>query len=115
MKALSAGVFRIDPVTPARWIVFVHDGCVTIRKHVTVYGRVQGVGFRFAAVSEAERLGLAGWVRNCPDGTVEAEVEGGSEPVAAMIEWLGHGPRWASVTRVDVRDIAPRGDTGFTM
>ena len=50
-----------------------------IRKHIIFYGRVQGVGFRYYAVNKANQLGLTGWVRNLPDGTVEMEVQG-NEP-----------------------------------
>ena len=47
-----------------------------IRKHIVFYGRVQGVGFRYYAVNKANQLGLTGWVKNLPDGTVEMEVQG---------------------------------------
>ena len=78
-----------------------------------MHGSVQGVGFRWAANAEAERLGVAGSARNRFDGTVEAEVEGEPDAVAAMAEWLSHGPSSARVDRVDVDELEPRGDTGF--
>ncbi|MET4099575.1 acylphosphatase [Agrococcus sp. UYP10] len=78
-----------------------------------MHGSVQGVGFRWAANAEAERLGVAGSARNRFDGTVEAEVEGAPDAVAAMADWLGHGPSSARVDRVDVDELEPRGDTGF--
>ena len=84
-----------------------------IRRRFVVHGSVQGVGFRWAAIAEAERLGVAGSVRNRFDGTVEAEVEGEPDAVAAMAEWLSHGPSSARVDRVDVDELEPRGDTGF--
>ena len=78
-----------------------------------MHGSVQGVGFRWAANAEAERLGVAGSARNRFDGTVEAEVEGAPDAVAAMAEWLSHGPSSARVDRVDVDELEPRGDTRF--
>lgn len=78
-----------------------------------MHGSVQGVGFRWAASAEAERLGVAGSVRNRFDGTVEAEVEGTADAVAAMGAWLGHGPPSARVERVDAEELDSRGDSGF--
>jgi acylphosphatase len=80
---------------------------------VLVHGIVQGVGFRFAARREAERLGVTGWVRNRPDGRVEAEVEGHEASVAAMLDWLATGPPGAVVERTDVAERAPTGEPGF--
>ena len=74
---------------------------MTDRLHVFIAGRVQGVGFRFATHREAETLGLNGWVRNLPDGRVEAEFEGPREALGRMLEWCGHGPRCASVTKLE--------------
>jgi acylphosphatase len=74
-----------------------------------VRGRVQGVGFRASAAHEARRLGVGGWVRNLPDGTVELEARGAPAAVDALVAWLGHGPRGARVTGVDVHD-APGSD-----
>jgi len=71
-------------------------------KHLIVSGRVQGVGFRYSMLAEAERLGVTGWVRNRRDGTVEAVVDGGAAAVAAMIEWANTGPPGARVTGVVV-------------
>ncbi len=78
-----------------------------------MHGSVQGVGFRWAARAEAERLGVAGSVRNRFDGTVEAEVEGAPDAVAAMGSWMGHGPSSARVDRVDADELEVRGDSGF--
>ena len=78
-----------------------------------MHGSVQGVGFRWAASAEAERLGVAGTVRNRFGGTVEAEVEGAAAAVDAMAAWLSHGPPSARVDRVDADDVDPRGDEGF--
>ncbi|MCR8670806.1 acylphosphatase [Agrococcus sp. HG114] len=78
-----------------------------MRRRFVVHGRVQGVGFRMAARREAERLGLAGSVRNRADGTVEAEAEGGADAVLAFGAWLEHGPPAARVDRVDAVEVEP--------
>ncbi|HEY8590771.1 MAG TPA: acylphosphatase [Naasia sp.] len=82
-------------------------------RHVLVSGVVQGVGFRWSARTEAQRLGVAGWVRNLPDGTVEAHLEGADAAVDAMIEWLHTGPPGARVESVEVQDAAEEGAAGF--
>jgi acylphosphatase len=84
-----------------------------VRRRVVVHGRVQGVWFRESARRRAEELGLAGWVRNTPDGTVEAEVEGPSEDVEVFVSWLGHGPPQARVDATEVEERSPLGDHGF--
>jgi len=84
-----------------------------IRAHVFVAGRVQGVGFRAYTVDEAAERGVAGWVRNMPDGRVEAVFEGERAAVEAMIEWCRNGPRAARVSSVDVAWEEPRGEIGF--
>ena len=83
-----------------------------VRAHLDIHGRVQGVWFRGSMQQEAERLGVAGWARNRPDGTVEAEVEGARDAVDALIAWAHHGPRGARVTDVQVRGTEPRGERG---
>lgn len=70
------------------------------RARVVVRGRVQGVGFRWAAVREALELGLTGWVRNRADGGVEALLEGPRDAVDRMVAWLSVGPRPARVSGV---------------
>lgn len=69
--------------------------------HVRVYGRVQGVGFRYHTQLEANKLAIAGWVKNCPDGSVEAVIYGQPAAVTAMQQWLQHGPTSAQVTHVE--------------
>ena len=81
-----------------------------IRKRVIVRGRVQGVGFRWAAQAEAETLGVAGYVRNLPDGTVQAELEGPETAVQRMLAWLHHGPPHAVVHGIDITDLDPTSD-----
>ena len=84
------------------------------RAHLVVTGRVQGVAFRQATVEEARRLGLAGWVRNLRDGSVEALAEGDRRAVEALVAWCRHGPRLARVQDVRVEWRDPLGDlAGF--
>lgn len=78
-----------------------------------VTGRVQGVSFRIYAEDEAQRLGVAGWIRNEPDGSVAGHVEGDRAAVDSMVAWLHHGPGLARVDRVDVRDGTAEGLSGF--
>ena len=83
------------------------DGMV--RRRVTVRGRVQGVGFRYAVAQAARSRGVAGWVRNRPDATVEAVFEGEPEAVESLVRLCRAGPRGAKVERADVADEAPEG------
>ena len=85
---------------------------MAVRAHLLIRGRVQGVWYRGSMENEAERLGVAGWVRNRPDGAVEAEVEGERAAVEALIAWARHGPPAARVTDVEVRWTEPRGERG---
>jgi acylphosphatase len=79
--------------------------------HVT--GRVQGVGFRYHAVEEAQRLGVVGWVRNEPDGSVIGHVEGDEAAVDAFVSWCRRGPVSAVVRQVAVTEARPTGAHGF--
>jgi acylphosphatase len=85
------------------------------RARVRVRGRVQGVFFRVETRDRARSLGLAGWVRNCADGTVEAVFEGEPKPVESMIDWCGRGPAGAHVDSVDVKWEEAAGERGFTV
>jgi acylphosphatase len=80
---------------------------------VRVSGRVQGVAFRWEAQHAAQKLGVTGWVRNEPDGSVLAHVEGEPDAVNDMVAWLRAGPPASRVTDVAVRDAAPTGATSF--
>jgi len=71
-------------------------------RHLIITGLVQGVGYRYSMVVAAQRLGVAGWVRNRRDGSVEAMIAGGAAEVAALIEWARHGPAGAEVAHVAV-------------
>ena len=82
-------------------------------RHVLVSGRVQGVGFRWYAREHAEQLGLAGWVRNLPDGRVEIWLEGREPAVEAMLVWLERGPPAAHVKNVEVVERACEGLAAF--
>jgi acylphosphatase len=86
-----------------------------VRQRIVVRGRVQGVGFRQGTQSQAEELGLSGYVRNCRDGSVEAEVEGPKEAVLTMVAWLRHGPRTAAVTSIEAEQVAVKTSSGFTV
>ncbi len=84
-----------------------------VARRVVVSGDVQGVFFRDATRREAQRHGVAGWVRICSDGTVEACFEGAEEAVAELVRWCRAGPRHATVRDVRVRDVEPEGVDGF--
>jgi len=72
--------------------------------HVLVSGLVQGVNYRWFTLDTAANLGLTGWVRNLPDGRVEAEIEGEKETVERMIEAMRRGPRLAQVTDLETSE-----------
>lgn len=84
-----------------------------IRRRVVVHGRVQGVFFRDTARRMAQSRGLGGWVRNAPEGTVEAVFEGEAEAVDSLVRWCGQGPRGADVQRVEATEEEPEGLTEF--
>jgi len=84
-----------------------------VRRRVRASGRVQGVFFRDSTRREAERRGVAGWVRNCSDGSAEAVFEGPPDAVAAMVDFVRAGPGHASVAQVDVETEEATGLTGF--
>jgi len=69
--------------------------------HAHIQGRVQGVGFRYYSQIQARKLGIAGWVRNQPDGSVEALICGESEAVEQMKQWLKRGPGYAQVETIE--------------
>jgi acylphosphatase len=77
-----------------------------IRRRIVVSGRVQGVGFRYSTLAAARRLGLAGWVRNSRDGSVEIIAEGRRDAVDELIAWCRHGPPGAHVDDVQCSDVA---------
>ena len=83
------------------------------RLHVRVRGRVQGVFFRSEAQARAESLDVAGWIRNAPDGSVEAVFEGEPERVESMVDWCRRGPAGAQVDDVESVPEEPAGERGF--
>lgn len=83
-----------------------------IRKHIIFYGRVQGVGFRYYAVNKANQLGLTGWVRNLPDGTVEMEVQGDEPLIDELIIFL-QNRTYIWIERLDARSIPLIEEFGF--
>jgi protein-L-isoaspartate(D-aspartate) O-methyltransferase len=93
--------------------VQAHQPKDTRRVRVLVEGRVQGVWFRESTRQEADRLGVAGWVRNLSDGRLEAVYEGEPSAVGRLLDWTRHGPERASVTAVHTTDEAPIGEVGF--
>lgn len=83
-----------------------------VRARLRVTGLVQGVWFRQSTVDQARRLGLAGWVRNAGDGSVEAEAEGERGRVEQLVRWCRRGPPAARVEGVEVEWCAALGDAG---
>jgi acylphosphatase len=89
---------------------------VRLARRFVISGRVQGVGFRWFTESAAAREGLHGWVRNRPDGSVEAQAEGDADALERFERALRHGPPAARVDAVEVDAVAPTGrDTGFAV
>lgn len=86
-----------------------------IAKRVRITGRVQGVFFRAWTREQAERLRVAGWVRNCADGSVEAQVEGDETAVEQLIALLHDGPPGAQVGSVETDNSRPEGSSGFAV
>jgi acylphosphatase len=84
-----------------------------IRVRVVVHGLVQGVWFRESCRRVADEQGVAGWVRNRTDGTVEAVFEGDAQPVSVVVSWCRIGPPRAEVTSLDVTEETPEGLVGF--
>lgn len=74
-----------------------------VRAHIYIYGRVQGVFFRSTTKEWADELGVTGWVRNLPDGRVEAVIEGDKEKVSELIDLMKKGPPLAIVEKIDVK------------
>ena len=86
---------------------------MTIRVRLLVRGRVQGVGYRWFARDAAAGMGVAGWVRNLPDGRVEIEAESAPEAVESFLRELQTGLPFARVDEVQRSDIEPKGEKSF--
>ena len=80
------------------------------RIHIRISGRVQGVGFRYSCLREAHSLTLTGWVRNCPDGTVEVTAEGPAADLTTFTSWCRHGPSFAQVTAIQSNTLPATGE-----
>lgn len=85
-----------------------------IARLLRIHGIVQGVGYRNSLHAQARQLGLAGWVRNRSDGTVEALVAGPAAAIDTIIEWARRGPPAARVSKVDWESTSPPDSLGFT-
>ena len=83
-----------------------------VRLVAWVRGRVQGVGFRWFTQQTAQRLGIEGWVCNCPDGSVEVQAQGRAESLSSFIEELKNGHPYARVESVESEEIAPQTSEG---
>lgn len=86
-----------------------------VRVRAVVTGRVQGVTFRDSTRRQAVEAGVAGWVRNLPDGSVEAELEGPRAAVDAVVAWMHAGPGPAEVEQLEVGAVPPTGETSFAV
>lgn len=85
------------------------------RVRVIVSGRVQGVFYRATCATRARQRGLAGFVRNLPDGRVEAAFEGPDDAVDSMVDWCRRGPDLAEITSIEVVAEQPRGGSDFVV
>lgn len=98
---LNVQVWELEPIT------------MTVARRLRIHGRVQGVFYRGWAVETARGLGLAGWVRNRRDGTVEAVVQGSGEVVQRFVELARSGPPAARVESIEIGDEAAAALSGF--
>ena len=92
-----------------------HEDTGLVRLRLFVEGRVQGVWFRESARQQANRLEVNGWVRNLPDGRVEAVYEGAPAAVDELVDWTRRGPERAVVAAVEIHDEEPKGERGFSV
>jgi acylphosphatase len=88
---------------------------MVVRRRVFISGLVQGVWFRESCRRRAGHVEVTGWIRNTPDGSVEAVFEGPPDAVDSMVEWCRHGPPHARVDRIGVTEEAPEGISSFTV
>lgn len=94
-------------------VASLRAGPVPVRRHLWISGKVQGVFFRESTREQAERLGVAGWVRNLEDGRVEAVLEGEARAVAELERWCRIGPTRARVSGIEAVDEEPKGEQAF--
>jgi acylphosphatase len=88
---------------------------MTIARHIRVIGRVQGVFYRAWTAEQARGLGITGWIRNCPDGAVEAHLSGEEQAVTALVERMRRGPPGAQVASLSEESVAPEAGDGFAI
>ncbi len=81
-----------------------------VRAHLLIFGRVQGVAFRYYTQDIAQSLGINGWVKNCWDGKVEVLMEGEEDKVKELIDWCYRGPSSAVVEKIDIKCEEYRGE-----
>lgn len=91
------------------------SGSAAERRHIWIAGKVQGVWYRESTRREAEQRGVVGWVRNLPDGRVEAVFEGPAAAVRELVAWCRRGPPGARVESLVERSEPVRGETGFSV
>ena len=84
-----------------------------VGRHLRISGQVQGVFFRQWTVEQARELGVTGWVRNCPDCSVEARLSGEDHAVAQLIKRMHRGPPAAEVAQVQIEEVPPEDADGF--
>ena len=84
-----------------------------IRRRVIVRGSVQGVWYRHSCKREATTAGVAGWIQNNDDGSVEAVLEGEAAAVDRVVSWMRMGPEGAIVSEVEITDEPPQGEPSF--
>jgi acylphosphatase len=101
--------------TCAKAQVRVSFGVDRVRRHLLISGRVHNVWFRDGCAEQARAHGVDGWVRNLPDGRVEAVLEGPPGAVATVEAWCSRGPRRARVDRVEGRDELAGAEVGFSV
>lgn len=83
--------------------------------HLRIYGRVQGVSFRYYTLHQARLRNIRGYVKNEPDGSVFVEAEGDEEALSHFVQWCHEGPRWAIVENVEIHDGKVKDYNQFTI
>jgi acylphosphatase len=84
-------------------------------KSLSVYGKVQNVGFRYYTVKTAQQFNIRGYVKNMPDGSVYIEAEGNLPDLETFVDWCRRGPQWARVERLEEQEIPVAGHDGFAV
>ncbi len=77
-----------------------------VARHVLISGKVQGVGYRYSLAEQAQMLNILGWCKNLPDGQVEAWLQGASDPMRQILDWIHQGPPQALVEHVTIENQA---------